>query len=114
MEIDLLYSGAPPDAFGAGLDHPYGVSVWRADQPDRAFAYPIGWRKRLPAVPIPLREQDADAILDLQPVLNETYRKGRYAYLIPYHSGPDPRLPGREQDWAEQLLRDKGLRDDQD
>jgi hypothetical protein len=36
------------------------------------------------------------------------------AYLIPYHSGPDPRLPGREQDWAEQFLRDKGLRDDQD
>ena len=119
VEIDLLYSGdriflAPPDAFGSHLDHPYGVSVWRANQPDRAFAYPIGWRKRLPAVPIPLREQDADAILDLQPVLDETYRNGRYAYLIPYHSGPEPRLPGREQDWAEQLLRERGLRDDQD
>jgi hypothetical protein len=113
VEIDLLYSWeqvylAASRGFSPSLDHPYTVSIWRAGKPDRVFVYRAGWRDRLPVIPIPLRQQDPDAILDLQSVLNETYRKGRYAYLIPYGAAPSRPLPSPEQDWAEQVLRDKG------
>lgn len=115
VEIDLLLAG--PRIFLPNALHytpaqmfPYGVAVWRATTPRQAQAFPVGWRERLPVVPIPLREGDADARLDLQAVLDETYRKGRYAYLVRYRYGPDPALPQAEQAWAEGLLRAKGLR----
>lgn len=115
VEIDLLYDGghvvrAPAHHFGDHRDHPYCVSVWRAEEPDRALAYPIGWRRRLPKIPIPLRKEDTDARLDLQPVLDEVYLKSRYAYLIRYDSEPRPPLPPAEEIWAAQLLTQKGLR----
>lgn len=115
VEIDLLYAGdriflASWLHFGPERDLPYGVSVWRASTPGKAQAFPIGWRQRLPVIPIPLREGDTEARLDLQAVLDEAYRKGRYAYLIRYRSGPTPELPAAEQAWAEEMLQAKGLR----
>ncbi len=119
VEIDLLRSGArvfrPPSAhFGDPAYYPYGASVWRARMPNRAFAYPMALQNRLPVIPIPLREQDADAVLDLQAVLNQTFRQGCYAYLIRYSSPPTPAFSSRDQAWAEKVLKEKGFTIDDD
>ncbi len=119
VEIDLLCEGKrvflTPDKYydyGPTWHSPYGVSLWRANDPARVFFVQINFRQRLPIIPIPLREQDADARLDLQAVIDEAYRKGRYGYLIDYRGGPSAELPQEDQRWAEALLREKGFRED--
>jgi len=115
VEIDLVLNGprilrAPTHHFGTWEECPYGVSIWRAAAPDRADAYPIQWRQRLPRIPIPLRKEDREAVLDLQPVLDETYLKGRYAYLIRYGLNDlYPPLPRDVREWAGELLTRRGL-----
>jgi hypothetical protein len=108
VEIDLLRCGsrvfrAPAHHFGDRSDYPYGVSVWRALQPGQAFSYPIPLRKRLPVIPIPLRPGDAEVAVDLQPVVDQVYRNGRYTYLIRYEKGPEPRLSEDDAAWAKVL-----------
>ena len=108
VEIDLLRCGsrvfrAPAHHFGDRSDYPYGVSVWRALQPGQAFSYPIPLRKRLPVIPIPLRPGDAEVAVDLQPVVDQVYRNGRYTYLIHYEKGPEPRLSEDDAAWAKVL-----------
>ena len=59
---------------------------------------------RLPAIAIPLRETDRDVPLDLQPILDQAYRNGRYDDLD-YIRDPDPPLTGEDAVWAAQILK---------
>lgn len=115
VEIDLISRGtrvfvAPDDDFGEQTVFPYGVCVYRASSPTCAAAAGFRWSDRLPRIEIPLREQDAEALLDIQEVVDQCYERGRYAYLIDYTNGPNRRLPEPVQKWAEQLLKEKSLR----
>jgi hypothetical protein len=38
-------------------------------------------RQRLPALRVPLRLDDTDAILDLQPLVDQVFERGRYWML---------------------------------
>ena len=117
VEIDLVYGmqggdrvfRAPSEQFGPVSEFPYGVCVWRARDPGRAAAYPIGWRDPLPRIPVPLREQDTESILNLQLIVDQAYERGRYAYLIRYGSELHGQVPDAEAKWAEAVLREKGL-----
>ncbi len=109
VEIDLLRGGervflAPPDHYGPTDEYPYGVSIWRAASPALARAYPIPLRDRLPLIPIPLREGDAEVVVDLQRVVDKVYRNGRYAVLMRYAYNPMPPLPGPDSEWAREIL----------
>ncbi len=58
---------------------------------------------------MPLRESDADVLLDLQSLITQVYRHGRYDdidYTIP----PVPPLDAADAAWAEELLQAAGLR----
>lgn len=61
----------------------------------------------MPAIRIPLRETDPDAALDLQPLIEQCYRNGRYDH-IDYTRAPQPPLDGAEANWAEGVLREAG------
>jgi hypothetical protein len=61
-------------------------------------------------VKIPLRPTDADVLLDLQPLVDQCYRNGGYEGALNYNLEPDPPLLGADRDWADTLLREKGLR----
>lgn len=114
VEIDLLRGGrwtvvAPPDELPQDVgEPPYRVSVWRAADPDEVEFYPLSLRDRLPAIGVPLRETDADAPLDLQSLLNQTYVAGEYDDTD-YAVDPVPRLSADDLAWARQLLTEKGL-----
>ena len=67
-------------------------------------------RAPLPKIRIPLRETDADAILDLQSLIDRVYRNGAYHIEIDYTKPPRPPLEGEEAQWAEKLLTEARLR----
>ena len=111
VEIDLLRSGewtvgtqrrrVPPS--------PYRVSVHRGWKGDEYEYWAIYLDQRLPTIRIPLREQDNDAHLDLQALIDQVYANGAYDSLD-YKKPAAPPLEGAEANWADELLAGKGRR----
>jgi hypothetical protein len=114
VEIDLLRAGdwivaLPEDALEPSLRTPYRVVVRRGWQPLQADYYPISLAQRLPTIRVPLRVDDLQIALDLQPLLDQCYADAGYDD-IDYHVDPVPPLPPREARWAAQVLRRSGHR----
>jgi hypothetical protein len=72
--------------------------------------YPTPLQRPLPSIRIPLRPSDSDVMLRLQSLLDLAYVNGRYCEDLDYRNDPTPPLAGQDAIWADQLLRDKGLR----
>jgi hypothetical protein len=113
VEIDLLRAGphvlqVPLGQYPAAYRTPYKVCVhrgWKA----KAEIYRVPLRERLPAIRVPLRETDADVPLDLQALIAQVYRHGRYDD-IDYTVPPLPPLDPEDAAWADELLRTAGMR----
>lgn len=71
--------------------------------------WPIALQDRLPVIPVPLRKNDRDVGLDLQPLIDRVYENGRYDGTD-YTRDPEPLLTGDDATWAQELLRKCGLR----
>src|SRR5438067_6503195 len=89
VEIDLLRRGqrvlsVPASAVPPQARATYQACVRRGWRPSRFEVYPMPLRGRLPAIRIPLRETDKDIPLDLQAIVEQAYRKGRYHLSIDY------------------------------
>jgi hypothetical protein len=115
VEIDLLRQGRHVAAVAleqipTGRGGTYLVCVRRAGNPTLAELYPISLRQPLPTVKVPLRPQDADALLDLQAMVRQAYESGSYEGTLDYSKDPEPRLRWPDEEWIDQLLREKGLR----
>lgn len=113
VEVDFIHFGphilaCPIEAFS---ERPtYLACVRRATKPLQAEVYPIRISDRLPTLRIPLRPDDADVPLDLQALLELSYRKGGYGNTIDYTRPLDPPLRGPDAAWAEQRLTEGGFR----
>lgn len=113
VEIDLYRGG---ERTVAGMDEhvpparrtPYLVLVRRAYRWVPLEIYPLPLRQRLPAIRIPLRPGEPDAVVDLQPLIDRAYANGRYP--IDYTKPPDPPLEAEDAAWADELLRSTGRR----
>jgi len=109
VEIDLVRSGQrviafpehriPPEHRGDCL-----VCVRCAWSERARELYGLPLRQRLPAIPIPLRQSDRPVLLDLQSLLDQCYRNGRYDD-IDYSEPPIPPLAPEDAAWAEALLK---------
>jgi hypothetical protein len=115
VEIDLLRVGRHITA--VALENiprthraPYMVCVRRAWVRDKAQVYSIFLSQRLPTIKVPLRQGEAEVPLDLQALIDRCYRMGRYEGDLDYRKDADPPLTAAEAEWAEELLRSKGLR----
>ena len=114
VEINLNRTGghvltAPFDRIPEGYRTPYAACVRRGWKPQEIDYYPIALRERLPAIAIPLRRDDRDVPLDLQALLDQCYEAAAYDD-IDYREEPDPTLKPDDARWADELLREKGLR----
>lgn len=114
VEIDLLRAGNWTVLAGRHFVRnsqasPYRICVWRYWRPGSIEFYHAPLCERLPAIRVPLRQQDADVVLDLQALIDRSYRFGRYESTN-YCVDPDPPLKGKDAEWADTLLREKGLR----
>jgi hypothetical protein len=114
VEIDLLRAGRrvlsiPPESIPPSYRTPYQICIRRGWRPTAVEVYKVPLRERLPVIPIPLRETDRDVPLDLQAILDHCYLRGAYDD-IDYSLPPDPPLAPDDAEWAEALLKEKGLR----
>ncbi len=103
VEIDLL-RGGHRTPWGHRPECEYAVTVSRWEARPTADYWPIRLRERLPVIPIPLREDDAEPTLDLQTLLHKVYDAAGYQYRV-YRRPPDPPLSAEDQAWADELLR---------
>jgi len=109
VEIDLIRSGshvlaAPLGRIAAERRQDFMVCIRRVHVPSIAEIISISIREPVPNFRIPLRPTDADIIIQLQPLLNDCYHRGRYG-SIDYSQPPIPQLDEKHQQWAKQLLR---------
>ena len=95
----------PPSRIPVRARTTYQVCGRRGWRPEQCEVYPVPLRGPLPAIRIPLRRKDEDVRLDLQAVLEQAYRKGRYALTINYAEPPDPPLTGDDAKWARALVK---------
>jgi hypothetical protein len=110
VEIDLLRSGQrvlslPVARIPRRVRTLYQACVRRGWMPCRFEVYPVPLRSPLPAIRIPLREQDQDIRLDLQAIVEQAYRKGRYQLTINYNHPPEPPLGEVDARWARALVK---------
>jgi hypothetical protein len=111
VEVDLIRSGpwilcvpeglVPYDRRGL-----YHVCVSRGWRPTKYEVYPVRLQDRLPAIRVPLRRSDPDAVLDLQSLIDQVYENGSYGYDVDYARPPRPPLPDAEAEWARNRLND--------
>jgi hypothetical protein len=103
VEIDLLLGGAPlpmkeriePGAFNAIVARGVRLPV--------AEVYRWTVRDALPQIPIPLREPDADVLIDLAVLVSRVYELGRYARTLQY-GAPLPEITSltpEDRAWVE-------------
>lgn len=116
IEIDLLRSGeptvaVPPEALlQKGLRWDYLVCLHRGGKGRRYEVWPFTVRQRLPRINVPLAEGDPDVVLDLQAVFDRCYDEGAYVRRLDYRREPAIPLEGDDAEWANGLLRERGLR----
>jgi hypothetical protein len=109
IEIDLLRAGervpAAPEV-QALLDNmqppaDYLVIVNRAWNRLNFQLFPATLREWLPCIPVPLKEEEPEILLDLQYVFNRVYDTGPYLRgAIDYSQPPRPPLTGDSAAWA--------------
>jgi hypothetical protein len=115
IEIDLLRQGeytvaAPRDGLLTPVPWDYLVSLHRGRQCGQFAVWPIPLRERLPRIDVPLADADPDVVLDLQAVFSRSYDQGPYARRVDYRQDPPAPLRRADAEWADELLRQRGLR----
>jgi hypothetical protein len=110
VEIDLLRAGIPSVTRPPLVPSDYRILVSRAGKRSRARYWPVSVREPLPVIGIPLRGKDPDVPLDLGAVLATAYDHGAYDVSIDYRDEPTPPLSADDAVWANDLLRQRGLR----
>jgi hypothetical protein len=106
VELDLLRGGLRLPVVGELPPGDYHAIVSRQQRRPRAEVYTWTVRVPLPTIPIPLKEDEADAALDLQRAFSTVYDRARYHLSIDYGRPLAPPLSDADEAWArEQLSR---------
>jgi hypothetical protein len=119
IELDLLRGGrrilpAPGlEARVRSLDPPpaYLVLVNRAWRRARGLSayqgFPVGLREWLPCIPVPLKQDEDEVLLDVQIVFNRAYDTGPYRRGAVDYSAPPPppALSDEDAAWAAERTR---------
>ena len=71
--------------------------------------YAMSLRSPLPAIPVPLRENEPDVLVALQPLIERVYVSGGHDD-IDYSMPAEPPLKRDDAKWADLLLKEAGLR----
>lgn len=103
VELDLLVNGRRlPTAEPLPQDDYYAF-IARQELRPLCEVYHWSARQPLPAIPIPLKEPDADVIIELQDVFAEAFARGRYERRLRYGAPPRARLSRADREWAAQI-----------
>lgn len=107
VEIDLLREGMPLASRPDIPPHEYMAQVWRfrGDKAPRRTVWPMSLREPLKTIPVPVRPEDADAVLNLQQMLNIAYERAGYELRVDYSKDSFPPLRPELSQWARDLAR---------
>ncbi len=108
VEIDLLRAGERMPMLDPWPDSPYVLIVAQAGKPHLCQAWPAGFQRPLPPVPVPLAKPDSAILLDLQPLIEGIYQRYRYDESIDYSKPLTRPLNDEEAAWLQQQLRASG------
>jgi len=82
----------------------YRILISRSHERPSADLYAFSVRDRIPDIPIPLRPNEIEPVLDLQTILHQIYQRGRYDMAIDYAQQPEPPLNEVDLIWAKELV----------
>ncbi|MCC5640068.1 DUF4058 family protein [Nostoc sp. CHAB 5844] len=102
IEIDLLRGGEPLPMIGK-VASDYRILISRSPQRPKAQLYAFNLRQPIPAFPIPLREGEAEPLLELQPLLHCVYDRARLELAINYNLPCSPKLLIEDEAWLQSL-----------
>lgn len=105
IEIDLLRGGRPFPMVSKNLSD-YRILICPGNQRPMGNLFAFGLQQPIPAVPVPLLPDESNVLLELQPLLNQVYRRGRYHLAIDYSQPPNPRFSQETQSWALKKIED--------
>ena len=111
VEIDLIRSGEPMPLIDHARGSDYRILVSRGDRRPHATLYSFGVRQPIPTFPLPLKTTDKEPLIDIGRLLHELYDGAGYDLRLDYVLDPEPPLSSADATWANQLLRQHGLRD---
>jgi len=101
LEIDLLRRGDRPFNFAKVEKRHYMVRLLRGDSKETEI-WAMDVKDPLPVVPVPLKPEDPDAVLDLGKAFNMVYSESMYDQLINYsETPPPPDFTKKEKEWLE-------------
>jgi len=106
VEIDLLREGTQLVSRPDIPPHEYMVQVWRFAGADRRrrTIWPMSLREPLKVVPVPVRPEDPDAVLNLQSMLDIAYQRAGYDLRVDYLKEPFSPLSPEHAQWARQRV----------
>ena len=108
VEIDLLRDGA---RLPFGRPHPpladYYSLVSRVQRFPKASFWAFSVRDPMPRLPIPLKPEHGDVVLDLRTAFDRAYDDGGYATRIDYAAPPAVGLRAADAGWAVEWLTTK-------
>ena len=110
VEVDLIRAGEPMPIMGNGSASDYRVLVGRGDCRPNATLYAFGVRQPIPPFTLPLKPDDQEPTVDLGRILHDLYDRASYDLRLDYTGDAYPPLASTDAAWADQLLRQRGLR----
>ena len=105
VEIDLLIGGQRLPMKTALPPSHYFVFVSRASERPATDVWPISLKSPLPKIPIPLRSDDPDIVIDLQRIYRTVYERNRYAQILDYGQPLDIVLGRSDLEWIRKQTR---------
>jgi hypothetical protein len=110
VEIDLLRGGEPMPILGMQIPSHYRILMSRSSSRPQAELYPFDLSESIPTFVLPLRQGDAEPIIDLKILIDGVYDRAGFDLAIDYTQQPLPPLPEPDAAWANTLLQEQGLR----
>ncbi len=109
LELDWIRRGVPTtvatrSGIADRLKSTYHASLVNFTRGGRLEYYRIKYDATLPRLALPLRTKDEFVPLDLQPVFDLAYERGRYADELPYEQPAKPPLRGKAAKWAAERI----------
>ncbi len=105
VEIDLLRRGVRLPTVEPLPTGDYFAFVCRRSRFPKVDVYAWTLRDKLPSIPVPLSDEDPDAVLDLQNIFSTTYDRAGYDYALKYAAEVVPPLPESDAAWAQVRLK---------
>ncbi|KYC40579.1 hypothetical protein WA1_26025 [Scytonema hofmannii PCC 7110] len=105
IEIDLLRRGTRPFNHPRLPEFPYLVTLTRAGS-SVMDVWPVKLQDTLPTIPVPLRNPDPHAVLNLQDALNAIYDEAGYDLSLDYtQTPPPPAFNNEDIEWMNQQIQ---------